>query len=236
MTFYYGQGEYPVPVEIDEDQITEVIQGFAGTAVRAVKAGFDGIEIDGANGYLLDQFLTAETNQRTDRWGGDAKNRVALLVEVVTAVKAAVGDAVPVGIRISQGKVNDFTSRWAGREAEAKIILSAVAEAGVDFIHVTEFEAWKPAFEGGRDSLLALARRFAPGVAIIANGGLHDAGRAEEALATGADLIALGRGALANPDFPKVIEAQQEPRAFDSAVLGPIANIKNAELAFGTTG
>lgn len=233
MTFYYGQGEYPVPVEISQEQIDEAVQGFVDAAVRAVKAGFDGIEIHGANGYFLDQFLTAETNQRTDRWGGDVKNRVALLVEVVKAVKAAVGDAVPVGIRISQGKVNDFTSKWGGRDEDAKVIFGEVAAAGVDFLHVTEYEAWKPAFEGGQDSLLVLARRFAHGVAIIANGGLHDAGRPEEALAAGADVIALGRGALANPDFPKVIEAQREPRAFDSAVLGPIANIKDVELAFG---
>jgi 2,4-dienoyl-CoA reductase-like NADH-dependent reductase (Old Yellow Enzyme family) len=236
MSFYYGSGQYAEPAEISEAGIVEVIKGFVDSAIRAVRgAGFNGIEIHGANGYLLDQFLTAETNRRTDRWGGDVRARVALLAETVKAVKAEVGGEVPVGIRISQGKVNDFRSKWEGGVSDAEVIFSALAEAGADFIHVTEFEAWKPAFEGGHDSLIALARRYAPGVSIIANGGLHSPGRAAEALELGADIVALGRGALANPDMPKLLEQGKEPRAFDSAILGPIANIKDSELAFGAT-
>lgn len=233
MSFYYGEGPYPTPVEITEQEIAEVIDGFVQAAKRAVRiAGFDGVEIHGANGYLLDQFLTAGTNLRTGRWGGDVQGRVRLLEEVVKAVKAAIGDEVPVGIRISQGKVNDFASKWPGRETDAQVIFGALARAGTDFIHVTEFEAWKPAFEGGRDSLIALARRYAPEVTIIANGTLHSIERAGEALDLGADIIALGRGALANPDLPKVFEQGDPARGFDGAILGPIADIKPSELAF----
>lgn len=236
MTFYYGDGSYAMPVAMSELQIAEAIEGFVQSAVRAVRiGGFDGVEIHGANGYLLDQFLTAHTNLRTDRWGGDVTGRVRLLEEVMKAVKAALGDEVPVGIRISQGKVNDFTSKWPGREADAEVIFGALARAGADFIHVTEFEAWQPAFEGGSDSLIALARRYAPEVTIIANGSLHDIDRAAEALGLGADIVALGRGALANPDMPRVFEQRREPRAFDGAILGPIADIKDSELAFFTT-
>lgn len=234
MSFYYGDGQYAVPVEITEAEISEAIQGFVDTAIRAVRvARFDGIEIHGANGYLLDQFLSAETNQRVDRWGGDVHGRVSLLVEVVKAVKAAVGGEAAVGIRISQGKVNDFTSKWPGGEADAQAIFGALARAGADFIHVTEFEAWKPAFEGGQDSLVALARRYAPDVALIANGGLHNVARAAQVLDDGADIVALGRGALANPDMPQLIAMREAPRPFDGAILGPIANIKDSELAFG---
>ncbi|ASW04325.1 NADH:flavin oxidoreductase [Paraburkholderia aromaticivorans] len=233
MAFYYGEGPYAEPAQITDDEIAEVIQGFVDAAARAVwLAGFDGVEIHGANGYLLDQFLTAETNRRTDRWGGDAKARVSLLVEIVKAVKAEVGNEVPVGIRISQGKVNDFTSKWPGREADADVIFGALAAAGADFIHVTEFEAWQPAFEGGQDSLMTLARRYAPGVSIIANGSLQTAERTADALGSGADFVALGRGALANPDLPKIFETKREPRSFDSSILGPIANIKASELLF----
>ncbi|MGY2490963.1 NADH:flavin oxidoreductase [Cupriavidus sp. CP313] len=236
MTFYYGEGLYAEPVEITEAEIAEAIQGFVDAARRAVRlAGFHGVEIHGANGYLLDQFLTAHTNRRTDRWGGDASGRVSLLAEIVRAVKAEIGDAFPVGIRISQGKVNDFASKWPGREVDAEVIFGALAAAGTDFIHVTEFEAWQPAFEGRKDSLMALARRYAPGVSIIANGSLHTDGRAAEALTSGADIVAIGRGALANPDLPKVFESRREPRSFDSTILGPIANIKDSELAFELT-
>jgi 2,4-dienoyl-CoA reductase-like NADH-dependent reductase (Old Yellow Enzyme family) len=194
--------------------------------------GFDGIEIHGANGYLLDQFLGAHTNLRTDRWGGAVESRVGLLVEILSKVKAAVGAQVPVGIRISQGKVNDFTNKWPGGEHDAAAIFGALAQAGAGFIHVTEFEAWQPAFTGGSDSLVTLARRHAPGVPIIANGGLHDIERASEVLASGADVIALGRGALANPDMPALLARAAPPRAFDGSILGPIADIKPQELAF----
>lgn len=231
MGFYYGEGPYATPTEITDVEIEEVIKGFVGAARRAMDARFDGIEIHGANGYLLDQFLTEETNQRSDRWGGDVSRRVNLLAEVVKAVKAAVKDDVPVGIRISQGKVNDFTSKWRGGEADAEVIFRSIASAGADFIHVTEFEAWKAAFEDGQTTLVELARRYAAGVPIIANGSLHDLDRAQRVLGAGADVVALGRGALANPDFPNLLANKQTPRAFDSSILGPIANIKDSELA-----
>jgi len=232
MGFYHGEGDYADPVAMTEEQIAEAIDGFVQSALRAVRvAGFDGIEIHGANGYLLDQFLTTHTNQRDDRWGGSTQGRVSLLVEVLKAVKAAIGDEVPVGIRISQGKVNDFTNKWPGREADAAVIFGALAQAGADFIHVTEFEAWQPAFEGGSDSLVALARRHAPDVTIIANGSLHSLERAAEILQHGADIVALGRGALANPDLPHLFEKGAALREFDGAILGPIADVKDSELA-----
>lgn len=154
-----------------------------------------------------------------------------LLVDVVNAVRLNIGNAVPVGIRISQGKVNDFGSKWSGGEADAEVIFGALADAGIDFLHVTEFEAWQPAFEGTHDSLVTLARRYAPNVTITANGSLHTAERIENALAAGADLVTVGRGALANPDLPKLLENQREPRIFDSSILQPIASIKPEELA-----
>lgn len=234
MGVYYGQGAYGMPVEMTEADIQEVVRGFVDTAVRAVEtAGFDGIEIHGANGYLLDEFLSAHTNQRTDKWGGDIHGRMTLLVEIVKAVKQAVSGRVPVGIRISQGKVNDFSSKWPGGESDAQVIFTALADAGADFIHVTEFEAWQPAFSGGRDSLLALARRYAPNVTLIANGSLHSVERAAEALGEGADIVAVGRGALSNPDLPKVFANNGLPNDFDSSLLGPIADVKDRELALG---
>jgi len=232
LAFYYGEGPYKVPMAMTEAQIEEAIEGFVASAKRAVTvAGFDAVEIHGANGYLLDQFLTEYSNQRTDRWGGSVANRVSLLVETVRRVKRAIHGTAPVGIRISQGKVNDFHAKWMGGEVDAAIIFSALADAGVDFIHVTEFEAWRPAFEGGVDSLAALAKAYAPNVPMIANGSLHDLDRAEELLRAGVDVIAMGRGALANPNMPALLAAGHALRPFDSTILGPIADIKDSELA-----
>ncbi|WP_267358626.1 MULTISPECIES: NADH:flavin oxidoreductase [unclassified Methylobacterium] len=231
MEFYYGKGAYPMPAAMTEDQIADAIEGFAASAARAVVAGFDGVEIHGANGYLIDQFLTDYANQRGDRWGGDTRRRTALVRAVFEAVQARVGAGVPIGVRISQGKVNDFTHKWAGREQDAEAIFGTLVEAGASYIHVTEHKVWEPAFEGGRDSLVVLARRYAPHVPLIANGGVYDAARAQEVMAAGADVVALGKAALANPDFPNRVRAEQEVAAFDPAILGPIANIKPTELA-----
>ncbi|MFC3694497.1 NADH:flavin oxidoreductase [Chenggangzhangella methanolivorans] len=232
MAFYRGRGPYPAPVEITEEQIADAVEGFAASAARAVTtSGFDGVEIHGANGYLLDQFLTDHTNRRTDRWGGDTRRRMELTLAIFSAVRERIGAAVPVGVRISQGKVNDFSHRWAGRETDAEAIFGALGDAGADYIHVTEHEAWRPAFEGGDTSLVALARRYAPAIAIIANGGLHDLSRATEVISQGADVVSLGKGALSNSDLPIRAREGLALEAFDPAILGPVANVKDRELA-----
>lgn len=146
MKFYYGAGSYSVPHAMTEEDIADAIAGFAQAAALASQgAGFDGIEIHGANGYLLDQFLTDYTNHRNDRWGGGLRDRMNLTLEVVRAVRLAVG-TLPVGVRISQGKVNDFDHKWAEGEQAAEVIFGSLSDAAVDFIHVTEHQAWKPAF------------------------------------------------------------------------------------------
>jgi 2,4-dienoyl-CoA reductase-like NADH-dependent reductase (Old Yellow Enzyme family) len=129
--------------------------------------------------------------------------------------------------------VNDYLSKWPGKHSDAQAIFGALAAAGADFIHVTEFEAWRPAFDGSTESLVKLAHKYAPGVPIIANGSLGEAARANDALADGADLVAVGRAALANPDLPGLFESGVAPRPFDPAILGPIADVKETEICFG---
>ena len=232
MTFYYGKDDYPLPLAMSEEDIADAVAEFGAASARAIDvAGFDGIELHGANGYLLDQFLTDYANLRQDRWGGSLRNRLEAPLAAIRAVREQVGSAVPVGIRISQGKVNDHVHKWQGAEQDAEIIFGSLAEAGVDFIHVTEFEAWQPAFGETGPTLAHLARKFAPGVAILANGGLHDVSHAAGSLEDGADVVTLGRGALANPDLPNRLAAGQALTAFDPVILGPIADIKASELA-----
>ena len=231
MVSYHGEGLYAEPREMDGMEIAEAISGFAQAARLSIDvAGFDGIEIHGANGYLLDQFFTDYTNRRQDRWGGDIGKRLGLSLAVLDAVRSAVGDKVPVGIRLSQGKVNDPLHKWAEGEEGAAIVFKALATRPADFVHVTEFEAWQPAFASGGRSLVSLARQHAPDLFVIANGGLHDIARAEQVLQAGADMIALGRGALANPDWPRIATEKREARPLKLEMLSPISDIKDSEL------
>lgn len=232
MAFYHGKDRYAVPEAMTESQIAGAIDGIAHAAERAITlAGFDAIEIHGANGYLLDQFLTDYTNTRTDRWGGTSENRLRLILETFKAVRAKIGAKVPVGVRISQGKVNDYKHKWAAAERDAEIIFGSLGDAGADFIHVTEYAAWQPAFAPGGPSLMRLAKRYAPKATILANGGLHNIAQAVAALDDGADIVTVARGALANPDLPKRLSDRRALNEFDPAILGPIANIKETELA-----
>lgn len=227
---YGGSGGWPTPVALTLTGIDTVIAGFVAAAVRARDAGFDGVEVHAANGYLLDQFLTDYTNTRDDRYGGDIVNRVRLTAEVLTAVRAAVGPQFLVGVRLSQTKVNDFTHRWAGGAAEAETIFGVVAGTGVDYLHIaSEGRNFLDTarFSDGR-TITALARTVS-GLPVLANGGMHDLQQAADVLDGGhADLLTLGRGALANPDFPQKVASGADLEAFDHAMLSPMATIGNA--------
>ncbi len=207
MEAYGGEGPYPLPLELSQADVIELIGGFARSAHRAALAGFDGVEIHGANGYLIDQFLTDYTNQRTDCYGGSTYNRVRLAVEVIKAVRQSVDDNFIIGIRLSQGKVNDFDYTWSGGASDAEIIFPQVARAGADYIH---FASEGTGFDHGcvladGTSLPRLARELT-GLPVIANGGLHDPDEAYRILQDGhGDLAALGRGAIANPDWPDLL-------------------------------
>ncbi|WP_277468305.1 MULTISPECIES: NADH:flavin oxidoreductase [unclassified Paenibacillus] len=230
LPFYVGEGPYKTPKKMTKADIQEVVHGFAEAAKRAKEAGFDGVEIHGANGYLLDEFLTDYMNQRTDEYGGSTENRVRILLEVANAVREAVGSDFVVGIRISQGKVSDYHHKWAGGEKDAEIIFSRLSSTGLDYIHVTEYDAARAAFEGTELTLAALAKKFGT-VPVMANGNLEDPNKAEQLLMSGdADLITLGKGALANHDWPQRILTEQPLREFNPEILGPKANIKEQEL------
>jgi 2,4-dienoyl-CoA reductase-like NADH-dependent reductase (Old Yellow Enzyme family) len=110
-----------MPREMSGDDIAQAVAGFAASAARARAAGFDGVEVHRANGYLLDQFLTTYTNRRTDGYGGTASNRVRIIVEALEAIASVAGADLPAGVRVSQVKVNDLESRWSGPD-EAKTV------------------------------------------------------------------------------------------------------------------
>lgn len=231
LAMYGKTGPYPTPQAATPEQLREVVASFAEAALRAKEAGFDGVEIHGANGYLLDAFLTDYLNDRTDEYGGTASARVKLAVDTSRAVRAAVGDDFLVGIRISQAKVSDPQHKWSGGPAEAKIIFSALAEAELDYIHTSEHYATAPAFDGDERSLAAFAKQYG-NTTVIANGHLDTPLLASEVIEDGsADLIAIGKSALSNRDWPLRIETGAEiAEPFVVTAWGELATVKDWEL------
>ncbi|OXM52949.1 tRNA-dihydrouridine synthase [Amycolatopsis alba] len=229
MPAYGGSGPWAEPRALTTAEIDDVVEGFAAAARRARQAGFDGVEVHAANGYLLDQFLTDYTNRRTDSYGGSVDGRIRLTARVVTAVAEAVPDLVT-GVRLSQTKVNDFTYRWPGGRDDAEVIFAAVAEAGAGYLHIaSEGRNWlETAKLSDGETITALARKVT-GLPVIANGGMHDLAQAHEVLTGGhADVLSIGHGALANPDLPARVAASEPLQEFDRAMVSPTVTVANA--------
>ncbi|MCH6472392.1 NADH:flavin oxidoreductase [Sinomonas terrae] len=230
LDFYRGDGPYRVPAEITRQQMDEVLQGFVAAALRAEEAGFDGVEIHGANGYLLDQFLTDYLNLRTDEYGGSPQNRVRFPAEVARTVRQALRPETTVGVRVSQSKVSDHDHRWAGGAEEAEVIFSSLGATGVDFIHTTEHRAYAPAFGLQGPSLAALAKQHS-GLPVIANGHLDDPETAVSMLTDhAADVVALGKAALGNRDWPDRARNGRPLDELDASLFAPVADVKDWEL------
>ncbi|HEY6869595.1 MAG TPA: 12-oxophytodienoate reductase, partial [Novosphingobium sp.] len=144
----------PMPVPSDEE-IADVVAGFGRAAADAVAAGFDGLALHGAHGYLIDAFLWGETNRRPAPWGGDAVARTRFAVEVVKACRAALGPDRPLIFRFSQWKQQDFRARLAETPAELEAILGPIGDAGVDLFDASVRYFNSPAFPQDGDLSLA---------------------------------------------------------------------------------
>jgi 2,4-dienoyl-CoA reductase-like NADH-dependent reductase (Old Yellow Enzyme family) len=227
---YGGSGRWPTPTAMQDRDIDSAVGGFIEAAARARAAGFDGVEIHAANGYLLDQFLTVYTNTRDDVFGGSVANRIRLTGRIVAGIRDRMRGDFLLGVRLSQTKVNDVTYRWPGGAADAEVISAALAEAGADYLHIaSEGRDFidTARFPDGR-TITAVARE-ASGLPVMANGGMHDLRQAADVLDGGhGDLVSIGRGALANPDLPTRLAAGAELNPFDHAMLSPMATIANA--------
>ncbi|MCG8918374.1 alkene reductase [Actinokineospora sp. PR83] len=195
-----GPQTFEAPVELDSDGIAETIAGFADAARNAVAAGFDGVELHGANGYLLHQFLSTNANLRTDEWGGSVEGRIRLVVEVARAVTAAIG-ADRVGLRISPtNPYNDIVED--GHVETYTALVDALVPLGLAYLHVGEAP-------GQRDLTLDLRERF--GGVLLLNPATPGGFTGPDALALVtegvADVITFGQLFLANPDLPARLAA-----------------------------
>ncbi|SDI91886.1 NADH:flavin oxidoreductase [Natribacillus halophilus] len=228
---YGGQGEFPVAKALTKDEIEDVKDGFVSSARYAQAAGFDGIELHGANGYLLDQFLSENINQREDEYGGSIENRLRLIVELIEDVREAVGEQMLLGIRISQMKATNGTYKWPGGEQDAEVIFSTLGETDVDYIHLSDDDATTPGFGEGTMTMSEAAKTFS-GKPIIACGSLSEPEKAASLISAGhCDFVAIARQALANPDTPNRVLEDEPLDEFDAgSIMKPKAYVKDHEL------
>lgn len=195
-----GKQPYTVPHALTLEEIPGIIEGFKQAAINAKAAGFDGVEVHGANGYLLDQFLRESSNQRTDAYGGPIENRARLLLEVLTAV-CEVWGSDRVGLRISP--VNSFNSMKDGDPMTLSRWLSEkLNDFNLAYLHVMRSDF----FGEQKEDVLSVCEEFYQGN-LIANMG-YSAEEAEAAIANrDVEAVAFGVSYLANPDLPERFKA-----------------------------
>ncbi|HWS31379.1 MAG TPA: alkene reductase [Actinoplanes sp.] len=186
-----GPQQMPVPRALTTGEIAGVVDEFRHAAAAAIAAGFDGVEIHGANGYLLHQFLAGNTNQRTDGYGGSLENRIRFTVEVATAVAREIG-ADRTGIRLSPGNPYNDIAETDTRDLYPALI-EALAPLQLAYLHL---------IHAGDDELLGRLRAGWPTALVLNRAGAPLDVRAAD-LDTGlADVVTVGAAALANPDLP----------------------------------
>lgn len=204
-----------------KEDIDEVVAAFAQAAKDAKAVGFDAVEIHGAHGYLIDQFFWEGTNQRDDEYGGDLAQRSRFGIEVVSAIRAAVGPDFPIILRWSQWKLQNYTAKLVNTPEELEAFLKPLSDAGVDVFHCSVRRFWEPAFEGSDLTLAGWVKKLT-GKPVIAVGSvgldgefrpnkdLTDYGSGDPASldelmrrvdADEFDMVAIGRALLSNPEW-----------------------------------
>jgi len=223
--------------------IDRVVRAFGEAAASAQRLGFDGVEIHGAHGYLLDQFFWEGTNQHTDIYGGGRLvDRTRFAVEVIREIRRNVGSDFPVCQRFSQWKLQDYTARLAQTPNELEQFLAPLVEAGVDLFHCSQRRFWEPEFEGSDLNLAGWTKKLTGrptitvGSVTLSQEFTRSFGIAETAAVTGIgelldrlerdefDLVAVGRSLIVNPAWPAMVRrgAIQELRPFQRDVLAEL--------------
>jgi N-ethylmaleimide reductase len=192
-----GLQPHPAPRAMTDAEVRQAIGEYVTAARNAVAAGLDGVELHAANGYLLEQFLSPDTNRRTDVWGGSVEKRLGFVLEVARQVAAAIGGE-RVGIRLSPYGVNAGMVAYPEIEETYRKLVPLLAAAGVQYVHLVDHSAMgAPPVPA---ELKRALRQTWPRTFILSGG--FDRGSAEAALREGrADLVAFGRPFLANPDL-----------------------------------
>ncbi|CAN5391289.1 NADH:flavin oxidoreductase [soil metagenome] len=221
--FHPDKADDPTEPPMTQSAIADSIAAFARAAASAMRIGCDAIELHGAHGYLIDQFFWNRTNLRVDGYGGELAARTRFAVELIQAVRDAVGPDFPVILRVSQWKGQDYSARTVETPAEMETWLQPLADAGVDCFHCSQRRIWEPEFPGSDLNLAGWAKKIT-GKPTISVGSVGLSGEFMEGMATNAasrpaslegliaqlergdfDLVAVGRALLNDPDWANKI-------------------------------
>ncbi len=207
---------------LSEKEIAEIVEAFARSAYAARECGFDGVQIHGAHGYLIDQFFWEGTNLREDAFGGDLVQRTRFACDIVAAIRAAVGDDYPIILRYSQWKQQDFEHKMAPTPDQLKAFLDPLVAAGVDVFDCSTRRFWEPEFEGDPRNLAGWTKELSGQPTITvgsvgldgefvasfqgAGAGVAPIDGLVERLEKGEfDLVGVGRALLVDPRWPNKI-------------------------------
>jgi 2,4-dienoyl-CoA reductase-like NADH-dependent reductase (Old Yellow Enzyme family) len=222
--------------------IDNAVAAYASAAAAAEALGFDGVEIHGGHGYLIDQFLWSRTNRRTDGYGGDVAGRTRFAAEIVAACRASVSDEFPISFRFSQWKTSDYQARIAETPQELETLLGLLAEAGADIFHCSTRRFHLPEFEGSDLNLAGWAKKVSgkPSISVGSVGLSNEflqVFQGEQASTTDIeelldrmerdefDLVAVGRALLGDPEWlVKVLSGRHdELKPFHVSLVGSLS-------------
>jgi 2,4-dienoyl-CoA reductase-like NADH-dependent reductase (Old Yellow Enzyme family) len=241
-----AEGRHPVgpsgEYAMTQNEIDAAIEAYARAARSAQEIGFDGVELHGAHGYLIDQFFWEKTNQRTDRYGGDLVARTRFATEAICETRRQVGPEFPVALRFSQWKIGDYDAKLAKTPDELDQFLLPLVDAGVDLFHCSQRRFWDAEFEGSSLNLAGWTKKLT-GKPTITVGSVtlgvdftKSFGSPESAPITGIDelldrlehgefdLVAVGRALIANPEWAAKVKAGAlgDLRPFDRGGLASL--------------
>jgi 2,4-dienoyl-CoA reductase-like NADH-dependent reductase (Old Yellow Enzyme family) len=204
-----GSRLFRAPRALSDSEITAIIGRFASAARVAADAGFHGVEIHAAHGYLFNQFLSPLVNQRTDRWGGSLENRMRLLVETVREIRAATSEQFLIAVKLNSA---DF-QRGGFAEADAQRVIAMLEPIGVDFVELSGGSYESPAMSGRPADARSLAREAyfldlatelaaTSPVPLMLTGGISQRDTAEKVLANGVSMVGMATALAVTPDLP----------------------------------
>jgi len=202
-----------VPRALAHDEILEVVAAFASATRRAIDAGFDGIELHGAHGFLIQNFFSPHFNRRTDEWGGSLENRMRFPLAVVAAVKRTIAEHADRPFALGYRMSVEEGGKDGLQIADSLQLVTRLIDAGVSYLHASlgAVLAQKPATADADATIVGILRDHIDGrIALMAAGGIRTPAQATEALGAGLSLVAVGQGMVINPDWIALARAGRD--------------------------